>query len=196
MSQIRGQNGSQTGTGLSPGILGRTPVSSSRDDPLPTEAFPAPLPSVPLPYELSLLDNLFINPMAAHGKASDYMDGNKNRQVKIANRIAAKLQMPESNQAWGPAPYGLPPNAFHSGNFNGLGPYGMAAQVGMAAGVFPSPSVSVDPNGSFSGMQQLNGEDPNGGFDVFNFLMDEEGGLGGTGNWDALEVPADFSLWS
>ena len=56
------------------GILRSAPISSSRDDPLPTpkETFPAPLPAVSLPYELSLLDHLFINPMSSHAKASEY----------------------------------------------------------------------------------------------------------------------------
>lgn len=50
-------------------------ISSSRDDPHPGTDFLAPLPQVTLPYELALLDNLFVNPMASHSKASDYTNG-------------------------------------------------------------------------------------------------------------------------
>ena len=133
------------------------PVSSSRDDPHPT--FLTPLPQVALPYELSLLDNLFVNPMAQHNKASDYTQGNKGTPA-----------LP----VMGP-PQGFPPVAFGGvGVPTTLQAYGMAAIPG-------------------SNNQPQQPED--GGFDMLNFLMDEDG-LGGTGNWDALEVPPDFSLWS
>lgn len=56
-------------------MLRGAPISSSRDDPHPSTDFLAPLPQVTLPYELSLLDNLFVNPMASHSKASDYTNG-------------------------------------------------------------------------------------------------------------------------
>ncbi len=184
------------------GIRG-APISSSRDDPLPNEGFPAPLPAITLPYELSLLDNLFLNPMAPHHKASDYTNGNKNRVCQIANEVRAGYNHANASESsYGAPPQGFPPGAFQGGynksltgggGSNGLGAYGMAA-VGGAGGSTNAQSGTTDTSG-FAQTQQAHGEmDPNG-FDVFSFLMDEEGGLGGN-NWDALEVPADFSLWS
>ena len=64
-------------------MSGRTPVSSSRDEPLNNDTFPAPLPAIALPYELSLLDNLFLNPMSTHIKASDYTDGSRKGQTRM-----------------------------------------------------------------------------------------------------------------
>lgn len=82
-----------------------------------------------------------------------------------------------------------------NGGINGgLGPYGMAAQVGGTGGSAPAQSGTLESVG-FQEAHQANTEVDANGFDVFSFLMDDEGGLG-TGNWDALEVPADFSLWS
>jgi hypothetical protein len=179
------------------------PISSSRDDPLPNEAFPAPLPQITLPYEFSLLDNLFLNPMSSHNKASDYTNGNK--RSKLASELnATGATVPGS--FGGAPPQGFPPGAFHTANFgstpttntniaamNGLGAYGMATQV---------PGMNTAQNFVEEGARPLSSGGPgtevnaDGSFDIFNFLMDEEGGLGGTGNWDALEVPADFSLWS
>lgn len=214
------------------GILRGMPISSSRDDPHPNEAFPAPLPPVTLPYELSLLDNLFINPMAAHNKASDYTKGNKNKS-RASDVRAAFNSAPDPTiasitsgnfGALGP-PQGFPPGVFQSG-LSGLGAYGVAAQVNNTHDVKPQLTPIFDGNGlgntnamygdmamtnqtpmGGSGVGNGNGNvnglmNPGGGgvgegdFDIFSFLMDEEGGLGGSGNWDALEVPADFSLWS
>lgn len=182
------------------------PISSSRDDPLPNEAFPAPLPAIPLPYELSLLDNLFLNPMAPHNKASDYTNGNKNRASKIANEVRAGYDDATSTtNPYGAPPVGFPPGAFQSGynnqpsssgGMNGLGAYGIAAQVVAPSGGTVPQTGPMAMGGHVQQTQQANGDMDANGFDVFSFLMDEEGGLGGTGNWDALEVPADFSLWS
>jgi len=58
-------------------------------------------------------------------------------------------------------------------------------------------------NGTNGAVANGNGEaDPNAAaapnFDIFSFLMDEEGGISQVGNtnWNALDVPADFPLWS
>lgn len=182
------------------------PISSSRDDPLPNEAFPAPLPPVTLPYELSLLDNLFLNPMSSHNKASDYTNGNK-RATLASEVLAAGATVPGS--------FGAPPQVFQQGAFQNpnysaaqhgttntnIGPYALATQVpGMSNGQnFTVPQEGMGQvqvgNGQNAGVDGgvAHGD---GGFDIFNFLMDEEGGLGGSGNWDALEMPADFSMWS
>jgi hypothetical protein len=48
------------------------------------------------------------------------------------------------------------------------------------------------PGGSAAPLPTAGGEE--GGFDMFSFLMDDEAGLGN--NWDSLEVPSDFSLWT
>jgi hypothetical protein len=187
-------------------ILRGAPISSSRDDPLPNEAFPAPLPPITLPYELSLLDNLFLNPMAPHNKASDYTNGCKNRNKAIANEVRSNFVQNTSSASYGAPPQGFPPGVFQTsfpdglaggmaGIGAGLGPYGMAAQVS-------TPIATASLVGSMLNQdtqtQATNGDAQTtmeSGFDIFNFLMDEEG-LGGTTNWDALEVPADMSLWS
>ena len=187
-------------------ILRSAPISSSRDDPLPNEAYPAPLPAVTLPYELSLLDYLFLNPMAPHNKASDYTNGNKSRVSQIANEVRVGYNHASStSSSFGAPPQGFPPGAFQSGyvgihpvgsacGAHGPGAYGMAA-VGVPGGTVSPQVGTMDTSGYPQPQQGLGEADPNG-FDVFSFLMDEEGGLAGTGNWDALEVPADFSLWS
>lgn len=83
-------------------LLRSAPISSSREDPLPN-VFPAPLPPVALPYELSLLDNLFRNPMASHNKASDY----------TSNKLCGKRKAEAEgyNQS---TPLSMPSRAFHS----------------------------------------------------------------------------------
>lgn len=186
-------------------VLRGAPISSSRDDPLPNETYPAPLPAIALPYELSLLDNLFLNPMAPHNKASDYTNGNKNRVSQIANEVRAGYNhATEGAASYAAPPQGFPPGAFQSGyssnqfsgggGMNGLGAYGIATVGGTGGSSIPQTGTMA--SSGFTQPQQGNGEMDANGFDVFSFLMDEQGGLGGTGNWDALEVPADFSLWS
>lgn len=227
------------------GSLG-TPVSSSRDDPLPSDAsFPAPLPPTTLPYELTLLDNLFLNPVSSHVKLSEYTNGAKTKQNK-ANMLgstehAAPFSTPINPGQAGINPAsGLPPAAFQS-----FGPYGIAAQVSSSAGNTPNlagvasawlgteagtaastamvpggPSGNgnaimaelqlngvIGANGGAAGTPAANGltgadgtgaVDPTANFDIFSFLMDEEGGLSNinTTSWNALDVPADFPLWS
>ncbi|WWD18636.1 hypothetical protein CI109_103089 [Kwoniella shandongensis] len=247
-------------TTTSPRNIRGAPISSSREDPLPNEAFPTPLPAVTLPYELSLLDNLFRNPMASHDKASEYTS---NKGPK-ARKGAVKE---EHGIGFTPAPQGFPPGVFHTPSgvssshahgFGGgsqaannsafgdpntlLGTFGIVAQMGMGTSpsangngngpIFNSDHTSssvTDPTttstghgdehagpgggeGMGSGVHSMlngggatptaisnngasgEGEGMGMGFDIFSFLMDEEGGLGG-GNY-ALDVPADFSLWS
>jgi hypothetical protein len=150
-----------------------------------------------------LLDNLFLNPMAPHNKASDYTNGCKNRGKGIANDIRSNYAQTGSSGSFGAPPQGFPPGAFHtsypdSGQMSGLGPYGMAAQVGIPT-TATAAIIGAALNPEFQIQQPANGGDSGatmeGGFDIFNFLMDEEG-LGGTATWDALEVPTDISLWS
>lgn len=206
-----------TGTnGASPNgrIIQRSaPISSSRDDPLPNpnDIFPAPLPQVTLPYELSLLDNLFINPMSSHNKASDYTNGNKARcQNKSAtdtkNNISGSSTAAALSSTLTATPQGFPPSAFGGAGLplNNIDPglmgiqaYGMAAQMGQNAGVSAmntnnkfQPSTDIVANQTMG----IGAAPTDTGFDLLSFLMDEEGGLGTT--WDALDVPADYSLWS
>lgn len=228
-------------------------LSSARDDPLPNDtSFPAPLPPTTLPYELTLLEHLFLNPLTSHQKASGYTNGAKaaaaSAQVrKVCKNVAVN---PSSNantnqaKADGTMPQSLPPAAFHS-----FGPYGIAAQVASGArdntqGSTPSltgaagawlgtnagtaATTAVQPgapsgvpnainpelalNGVTSGEMGVNGDsattdaaanaaaggvDPAASFDIFSFLMDEEGGLNSLNTgWNALDVPSDFPLWS
>ncbi|OWZ73938.1 hypothetical protein AYX14_00664 [Cryptococcus neoformans] len=201
-------------------LLRSAPISSSREDPLPN-VFPAPLPPVALPYELSLLDNLFRNPMASHNKASDY----------TSNKLCGKRKAEAEgyNQS---TPLSMPSRAFHSageypasqsssGHGNGtisdpstmMGTFGMAAHLNLHPGsnlpVFPpssGPNLSTlantaaaaaagsfAPAGEASNGAMLNVDNEQNGFDIFSFLMDDEGGLGMNGF--SLDVPADFSLW-
>jgi hypothetical protein len=207
--QLNGNGTSPSGRNLSRGA----PISSSRDDPLPHESFPAPLPLIALPYEFSLLDNLFLNPMSSHIKASDYTNGN-NRAKLASEVLSAGATVPGS---FGAPPQGYVPGSFDPGTYgamaggmangasgvtHGLGAYGMATQVmgGSTAQNFATNQeggvpVSTQGMGLAQG-DSTSGNPGDGGFDIFNFLMDEEGGLGGTSNWDALDIPADFSLWS
>ena len=219
---------SRRSSGTSPGRQRHAPpVSSSRDDPLPNDRFPAPLPPIPLPYELSLLDNVFVNPMAAHNKASDYTNGKQARsKVSVKTEQGSMSDMTTNNglrsTTYGAPPQGFPPGAFggnigvtgtpnNESNMSGLNPYAMAAQVNQnnsTNSAFSLASMLAQNAGgvttgttgdlSTTGPVQANGvagNDP-ANFDILNFLMAEEGGLGGSGNWDALDVPADFSLWS
>lgn len=202
-------------------LLRSAPISSSREDPLPN-VFPAPLPPVALPYELSLLDNLFRNPMASHNKASDY----------TSNKLCGKRKAEAEgyNQS---TPLSMPSRAFHSageypasqsssGHGNGtisdpstmMGTFGMAAHLNLHPGsnlpLFPpssGPNLSTlantaaaaaaagsfAPAGEASNGAMLNVDNEQNGFDIFSFLMDDEGGLGMNGF--SLDVPADFSLW-
>ena len=215
--------------GRSIGIPRSAPISSSRDDPLPNpnESFPAPLPAVTLPYELSLLDNLFINPMSSHKKASEYTNGNKSRCAQksatehrhgASSAGPATLSASLSGHSW-ERERGFPPSAFGGTgttsngaeadpSLSGVQAYGMAAQVGAAAdggsgAAYPSLADNIKANMSAAGANSGTANQTMGvgagpadtGFDLLSFLMDEEGGLG-TGTWDSLDVPADYSLWS
>ncbi|KLT45067.1 hypothetical protein CC85DRAFT_299937 [Cutaneotrichosporon oleaginosum] len=211
-------------------------LSSARDDPLPNDAtFPAPLPPTTLPYELTLLEHLFLNPLTSHHKASGYTNGAK--AAAAAAQVRKNCTKPNAApaapaKAEGNIPSSLPPSAFHS-----FGPYGMAAQVsggnqntpslasvagawlGTNAGqaatstVVPGAPSGVpnainaelalsgmggETNGTPAADASGGGVDPSASFDIFSFLMDEEGGLNSinTGSWNALDVPADFPLWS
>lgn len=114
------------------------PVSSSRDDPLPNSDYLAPLPSVTLPYELSLLDNLFVNPMATHQKASDYTNGAKTRAVSAEVRSSmATLYNQHANPGVNTA--NLINSGPSSGFGNGIRPYSLAAQV--RAGYTDCPTI-------------------------------------------------------
>lgn len=236
-----------SGSASSPGrqLMRGAPISSSRNDPLPNEAFPTPLPAVPLPYELSLLDNLFVNPMMAHTKASDYTNGCKtraNQQHKsVANDVRFAYTNPGSSNSYGipqsaqpgtgetsscpPVPQALG-QLSTSGANNGLGPYGMAAQVrgssgtgtqtsdldqslamfgtltggngtghNAASGGLEFGTIADGVNNSFIG-EDTQGGTAAGNFDIFSFLMDEDGAWGGNQNWDNVEMPADYPLWS
>lgn len=234
----------------SPGARFGAAISSARDDPLPSDAsFPAPLPPTQLPYELTLLDNLFLNPITSHHKLSEYTNGVKKRKLDDGAAQPTPTQQPAS----------LPPSAFHS-----VGPYGIAAQVtsaatknnglslasaagawlGTEAGQNASSTVipgqpsghagaildemvingvghehqqngqgalqngSTDqqqqqqqPQQQQQQQQQTQGQQQQGqdqsAFDIFSFLMDEDSGLGQlTTNWNALDVPPDYPLWS
>ncbi|WOO76832.1 Positive regulator of purine utilization [Vanrija pseudolonga] len=220
---------------LSPGGRFRgAPISSSRDDPLPNDApFPAPLPPTTLPYELTLLDNLFLNPMSSHNKASEYTNGPKSKNCK---KVCGEngLKNGEPSAASPGMPQSLPPAAFHS-----FGPYGIAAQVASGAaassnngpswpggqttaqavalgatatssnalneltinGILGNATPTANGGGAATPGVATNGVaadgavvDPATTFDIFSFLMDEEGGLGQS--WNALDVPADYPLWS
>ncbi|WVW84848.1 hypothetical protein I302_106883 [Kwoniella bestiolae CBS 10118] len=119
--------GSSTGSPGGRGILRGAPISSSREDPLPNETFPAPLPAVELPYELSLLDNLFRNPMASHNKASEYTSNQKCRNKKkkeereqvnvdyggVGNYPPSSSTSHSHSHGHG-GNKGYPPNAFHT----------------------------------------------------------------------------------
>lgn len=200
--------------GRSIGIPRSAPISSSRDDPLPNpnESFPAPLPAVTLPYELSLLDNLFINPMSSHKKASEYTNGNKSRcaqKTSTEHRSGEPNATPSArtlSAALGSGSQGFPPSAFggtgtsKNGNDSGLSgvqAYGMAAQVAQENGSNTlADSIKANVNSASANQTMGLGAGPTDtGFDLLSFLMDEEGGLG-TGTWDSLDVPADYSLWS
>ena len=94
------------------------------------------------------------------------------------------------------------------GGLTGLHPYGIAAQVNQDTS-FTLPDTTLTDN--FKPSNLGTGFTTNGvpredmgppsmaadnNFDILNFLMDEESGLGGTNTWDATDIPADFSLWS
>jgi hypothetical protein len=214
-------------------------LSSARDDPLPNDAtFPAPLPPTTLPYELTLLEHLFLNPLTSHHKASGYTNGAKAAAAaaqvrKSCTKVSTRNEVTTGAtpaRTEGSIPASLPPSAFHS-----FGPYGMAAQVSGGGNTPSLASVAGAWLGSNAGqaatgavvpgapsgvpgainaelaLTGLTGGDTNGtpaaadntvdpaaSFDIFSFLMDEEGGLNGlnTGTWNALDVPADFPLWS
>lgn len=207
------------------------PISSSRDDPRPNETFPAPLPPVILPYELNLLDNLFLNPMAVHAKASEYTDGKNRPGFNLPSGAGASVQATvsgsaaafgNSNQeANGKAPsaplevYGL------SGPADGSGSNGQTQRKDVGemydpalASMGPENPLGRGMNGNAEHSHAhdfslgnaeianggpgdgLMGNGGGGGMDLFSFLMDDDSGFGAGGNWENLEIPADFSTIS
>lgn len=193
-------------------IMRGVPISSSRNDPHPHDSpFPTPLPNIPLPYELTLLDNLFVNPMVKHNKASDYTCGSQKRcQQKQAQKSGGGgQQQPKRTDAGavynnptqfnsfvastGSAPQSLPPGAFQMGpsfpanlnqipqTSNGNG-MGLGA-YGMAA---VGGSSQIDPNNLFT-MQNPGGASTSTG----------SNGVTGTGNNAANgEDGAPFDVFS
>lgn len=211
IDRLSSSNPGANGNSPSGRIIPRSaPISSSRDDPLPNDVFPAPLPQVTLPYELSLLDNLFINPMSSHNKASDYTNGNKARcQNKSTGDGKTNSTGTTSSSTLAttsiPTPQGFPPSAFGGQGISannidpglmGIQAYGMAAQMGQNGTANPTSADAKFPTAVNTNQTMGVGAGPTDtGFDLLSFLMDEEGGLG-TGTWDSLDVPADYSLWS
>lgn len=153
-------------------LLRGAPISSSRNDPLPHDSsFPTPLPNIPLPYELTLLDNLFVNPMVRHNKASDYTCGSQKRcQQKQAQK--GQQQHPKQTDA-GPMytnptqfnslvasttssiPQSLPPGAFQTGSsfpatLNQLPQVSTSNSTGLGAyGMAAVGTNQIDPNNLF-----------------------------------------------
>ncbi|KAK4685133.1 hypothetical protein P7C73_g5030, partial [Tremellales sp. Uapishka_1] len=169
---------------LSPGRQFRAPISSSRDEPPP---FPAPLPPTTLPYELSLLDNLFFNPMSSHKKASEYTTSKPNGGAQPGTCQSKKEHVPSMNAINGfPSTSSQIRNSFEGG--------GGGHQEGTLSGLALASNPAAESDGA-NGANGVGGHED--GFDIFNFLMDEEGGLGATtGAWDTMEVPPDFSIWT
>jgi hypothetical protein len=157
--------------------------------------------------------------MVSHNKASDYTCGTKNRlnaaQAAQSHRQAGYSNPTQFNNSISSAPQSLPPRAFQLpqqsqssyGNINGrplpqtstgIGAYGMAAVgLGQSQHQQSDPSSLYNqqtPGGSAAPSFTTGGGGEEGGFDMFSFLMDDEAGLGN--NWDSLEVPSDFSLWT
>ncbi|WVN90538.1 uncharacterized protein L203_105775 [Cryptococcus depauperatus CBS 7841] len=222
-----------------PTLLRGAPISSLREDPLPNEAFPAPLPAVTLPYEFSLLDNLFRNPVVSHKKASDYTSNkryDKQPQKQGDFQEGANVGVKGYNNPK-LASENFPPGAFHTNNNSSLETpkeslaeepnslfrtYGMASRFGLSPDtapwpMFPLPTTS-HPNpgltalantaasvsstyisqtqngekGMVNGSLFINGEGEYASLDIFNFLLNDDGGV----NEGYVDIPADFSLWS
>lgn len=202
-------------------ILRGAPISSSRNDPHPSDSsFPTPLPNIPLPYELTLLDNLFVNPMVRHNKASDYTCGSKNRQPTKQTDAGPLYTNPtQFNSFVGQAPQSLPPVAFQqqhphpqppsgSASFNigvnplpqtsaGLGAYGMAA-VGNTGQIDPNNLFTMQTPGgntmSLSGNNANGTNSSNGG--AGNNNSNGSGSNNANNNGGGGEEGAQFDVFS
>jgi hypothetical protein len=201
------------------------PISSSRNDPLPQDAFPTPLPNIPLPYELTLLDNLFVNPMVSHNKASEYTCGSKSRLQAQSQRQANGQGQAQGaglmytnptqfNTLVSSTPQSLPPGAFQlpsqsQSSFPGQGTSSRPAQTNTSLGAYGMAAVGSQStqNQQLDPSNLYQHQTPGGSAVPLPGNTGDEAGFdvfsflmdeeAGLGNgWDSLEVPSDFSLWT
>lgn len=188
-------------------------LSSARKDRIPGVGFSAIQPPAKHPYELSLLDKLFSNPLAYPHKASNYTNGKKN-DMALPGRPLSVSGAP--GNSFMTEHTGSTPGASHPGH-NVFEPYGMVAVGwGYNAGTSTSasgfdyltensndgtavsirsghPNETIIPNAGGDEETEMSQSDPD--VDIFNFLNKGQGD-GGAESWDGLDIPTDFSLWN
>lgn len=136
---------------------------------------PSPLPKMDLPTELRLLDNLFLNPMVPHPKASDSTTcrdaytGMPSCSSNLPENNVSKASptyYPPTPSSYSYLPTNANPNALTPGaDTNGLHALAVAGLAGMAEGDLAAH-----------------------GFDFLSFLAADDGGQGANAVWEQTEA--------
>lgn len=142
-----------------------------------SQGLPSPLPKLELPNELSLLDNLFLNPLIPHPKASDSTTvghdfHNTPRPVdpEADRDYPASPRRPTSSRSYQNGDVTTPRDRDGESHQGILA--GSPAVPNMGSGGYP-----IGPDGEFA----------TGGFDFLSFLAADDGGQGANAVWEQTE---------
>lgn len=168
------------GPGLGIGTAGARAESAMRHS-FQSQGFPSPLPKMELPTEISLLDNLFLNPMIPHPKASDSTAvGNSFLHTPRDSVSPPRGESPHPSYPYpngGDDPILRGPSRTGGGGEDG----GMTTPRSILAG---SPATHMmHGNGGLSGETDLAAS----GFDFLSFLAQDDGGQGANAVWEQTE---------
>ena len=174
------------GPGLGIGAAGARAESAMRHS-FQSQGFPSPLPKMELPTEISLLDNLFLNPMIPHPKASDSTAvGNSflhtpRDSVSPPRGESPHPSYPYANNGDDPMLRGGSRSGAGAGVGGGGDDGGMATPRSILAG---SPATHMmHGNGGMGGETDLAAS----GFDFLSFLAADDGGQGANAVWEQTE---------
>jgi hypothetical protein len=160
------------GPGLGIGAAGARAESAMRHS-FQSQGFPSPLPKLELPTEISLLDNLFLNPMIPHPRASD-STAVGNTFLHTPHDTGSPRRRSES-----PRPYEY--NGPNEDSLRTRGGEDVATPRSIIAG---SPAV---PNMIHAGLGGGDGDLAASGFDFLSFLAADDGGQGANAVWEQTE---------
>jgi hypothetical protein len=182
------------GPGLGIGTAGARAESAMRHS-FQSQGFPSPLPKMELPTEISLLDNLFLNPMIPYPKASD--------STAVGNSF---LHTPRDSVS--PPPRGESPHPAYPypnvnagdesmlrGGSRGAGATGLNGERGDDGMATPRSILAGSPathmmHGGGAGAGAGMGAETDlaaSGFDFLSFLAADDGGHGANAVWEQTE---------
>jgi hypothetical protein len=187
------------GPGLGIGTAGARAESAMRHS-FQSQGFPSPLPKMDLPSEISLLDNLFLNPMIPHPKASDSTTVG-NGFLHTPRVSVSPPPVSGSSRGPGDVPYSCPGmgdlgnsgqgQAGDNGNMMNGGD-GQPPRIVLAGSPANHMIMGGGNNGGGGGMHhpglsQAETDLAASGFDFLSFLAADDGGQGANAVWEQTE---------